>query len=112
MTDPTNADLARQLLTHTLNDVQAHDDPERLKETQSTLTRFVEEDLAGRHPMLIAYTAQYAAQLAAWVALAATGDLEQAGALVRDVLLQSANAEANMPPDWRPDDSPPEDPTR
>jgi hypothetical protein len=66
MTDPTNADLARQLLTHTLNDVEAHDDPERLRETQVTLTAFVEEDLAGRHPMVIAYTAQYAAQLAAW----------------------------------------------
>lgn len=112
MTDPTNADLARQLLTHTLNEIQAHDDPERLRETQATLTRFVEEDLAGRHPMVIAYTAQYAAQLAAWVALAATGDVKQAGSFVREVLLQSANAEASMPPDWRPGDPPLEDPAR
>jgi hypothetical protein len=105
MTDPKNSELARQLFTHTLNYVQAHGDPERLRETEATLVGFVEEHLAGYHPMTIAWTAQYAAQLAVWVALsAADGDVEQAGALIRRVLLQSVDVEGRMPPDWKPGD--------
>lgn len=103
MTEPSNTELARQLLTHMLSYVQAHGDPERLRENEAMLLGFV-DDLASSDPQVIAETASYAAQLAVWVALAATGDLDRAGALIRDVLLQSVSAETNMPPGWAPGD--------